>query len=89
MTSTPTAPGVIRQADVRHEPSCMGNGLLNHDPAAVAWIRRAVMKAVRQGARATPCDRRHTDALTKVLTTRLGNLRTLVKPAGHRLCKMG
>ena len=35
MTSTPAAPGVIRQADVRHEPSCMGNGLLNHDPAAV------------------------------------------------------
>ena len=31
MTSTPAAPGVIRQADVRHEPSCMGNGLLNHD----------------------------------------------------------
>jgi hypothetical protein len=47
MTSTPTAPGVIRQADVHHEPSCMGNGLLNHDPAAVAWIRRAVMKAAR------------------------------------------
>ena len=47
MTSTPAAPGVIRQADVRDEPSCMGNGLLNHDPAAAAWIRRAVMKAVR------------------------------------------
>ena len=39
--------GVIRQADVHHEPSCMGNGLLNHDPAAVAWIRRGVTKAVR------------------------------------------
>jgi putative transposase len=41
MMSTPTAPGVIRQADVHHEPSCMGNGLLNHDhdPAAVAGIR--------------------------------------------------
>jgi hypothetical protein len=39
MTSTPTVPGVIRQADVRHEPSCMGNGLLNHDPAAAARIR--------------------------------------------------
>jgi hypothetical protein len=47
MTSTPTAPGVICQADVHHEPSCMGNGLLNHDPAAVAWISRGVMTAVR------------------------------------------
>jgi len=56
MTSTPTAPSVIGQADVRHEPSCMGNGLLNpcmgngllnHDPAAAAWIRGGVMKAVR------------------------------------------
>ena len=40
MTSTPAAPGVIRQADVHHEPSCPGNGLLNHDPAAVAGITR-------------------------------------------------
>ena len=52
MTSTPTAPGVIRQADVHHEPSGMGNGLLNHDPAAVARIRRGVMEAVRwEGAK--------------------------------------
>ena len=63
MMSTPTAPGVIRQADVHHEPSCMGNGLLNHDPAAVAGIRRGVMKAVRwEGTKrqirqiSPPCD---------------------------------
>ena len=39
--------GLEDAAAAHHEPSCMGNGLLNHDPAAAAWIRRAVMKAVR------------------------------------------
>lgn len=46
MTSTPTAPGVIGHAEVHHEPSCMGNGLLNHDPAAVAGIPRVGDMAV-------------------------------------------
>jgi hypothetical protein len=36
MTSTPTAPGVICQADVHHEPSCMGNEEL-HDARATKY----------------------------------------------------